>query len=64
LNDLITQAGDSAQVIKRWPLLVPGARVEAIAQKLGFNQVICAVNASDEIMTQTAIEWWEQRGES
>lgn len=64
LAQLLEQGGESAQALKHWPLLLPGTRVAAIAQQLGFNQVICAVNASDEIMTECLQRWWAQRGES
>lgn len=51
---------DKAKAIKQWPILVPGSRVEDIVRQLGFGRIICAVNASDEIMTQTLVQWWNE----
>lgn len=34
----------------RWPLLVPGERVAALAGELGFQQVLTAHNATDQAM--------------
>lgn len=34
----------------QWPLLVPGARVAALAGELGFQQILTADNATDQAM--------------
>ena len=62
LAECIGHAGPKTAPLFSWPLLVPGQRVANIAKTLGFTDIICALNASDEIMTQTLEDWWRQRG--
>lgn len=50
--------------VKSWaalPLLVPGQRIAAMAQELGFDCVISAENASDDSMYQALRSWCKQR---
>jgi uroporphyrinogen-III synthase len=39
------------------PLLVPGKRVEELARQLGFDQVVCAANASETAMLTSLVEF-------
>lgn len=39
------------------PLLVPGKRVEELARQLGFEQVICAANASEPAMLNSLVDF-------
>lgn len=43
------------------PLLVPGARVQQLAQSLGFSTIITADNATDREMSQTLATWHRLR---
>lgn len=57
LLSALTDAGFSA-----WnnPLLVPGKRLEELAQALGFTQVISAANASESAMLAALAQFSEQ----
>jgi uroporphyrinogen-III synthase len=43
------------------PVLVPGERVLQLAQSLNFNNIICAVNATDAEMARALIEWYQHQ---
>ncbi|MDO3384407.1 uroporphyrinogen-III synthase [Gilvimarinus sp. SDUM040013] len=51
----VANAVDALKKLQAQPLVVPGERVAAIAQKLCFDPVVTALNASDEAM-QKALE--------
>ena len=42
----------TTQAWRRWPLLVPGRRVEQLAVQLGFKNIIVAENAADNAMCE------------
>lgn len=56
----LLQAEGKADIMKAWPILVPGQRVSQLAQEHGFAKTVVAVNASDAQMSQTVQDWWAQ----
>jgi uroporphyrinogen-III synthase len=57
LHNLVTLFHTCPAALWRNPLLVPGKRVEELAYALGFSQVICAANASEQAMLDSLIEF-------
>ena len=57
LDNLVTCAGLQGVSLTEYPLLVPGERVAAMAQRLGFGRVITAKNASDAAMLQALTDY-------
>ncbi len=50
LHNLVTLFASHPSAPWANPLLVPGKRVEELARQLGFDQIICAANASEAAM--------------
>ncbi len=42
-------------------LLVPGLRAQQLAQKLGFNNILMAINATHDSMLEAIYEWQEKK---
>jgi uroporphyrinogen-III synthase len=54
----ILEATDAAiQVQQNWPLLVPSTRIAQHARTQGWQQVVCAKNATDAAMTQALTDF-------
>lgn len=57
LNNIITLMGEDWEQLLPLPIVVPGPRLAAIADKKGFLQVVEAVSASGSSMAEALLEW-------
>lgn len=57
LHNLVTLFARHPSLPWANPLLVPGKRVEELARQLGFEQVICAANASEAAMLKSLVDF-------
>jgi uroporphyrinogen-III synthase len=57
LHNLVTLFQNHPSAPWANPLLVPGSRVEQLARELGFKQIICSTNASEQSMLNSLVHY-------